>query len=304
MSQEQNPWSLYWSADRLHSCVAQATDQDQTVLNELWRSFAQSLDSGAKVLDLATGNGAVASAMLAVRSDLDIDAVDKASIDPTSYLSGQENLAAVRFHADTDLFEMPFELSTFDAITSQFGIEYAGFSEASSTVLSLLKPGGRFRYVVHHSQSDIIASSRVKVTELEQLTQVNGLLDTLIKVLRRETDFNELEQLGAAYLEQDIVRTEAVSGQVFLGIEKIASGLQLRPKESIELGVAMNLRVRSELSRLQQLLAAGRSEDEMLAWQQGLLSDAGISASFEPIVIDRQESLYLLGWLVSGQKPA
>lgn len=297
--QNTNAWSLYWSEDRLYSCVAKSSDEDQKTLNKLWQDFSQELEPNSRVLDLATGNGAVADALLSVNNSLQVDAVDKASIDPKKIVKNHGNLANVNFHADTDIFDLSFKPSTFDAITSQFGIEYAGLSEASVQVMPYLKVAGRFQFVVHHAQSGIILSSANKIIEFEQLTQQSGILETLIDVLGGKAEFAQLEGMGQNYLKQDLIRSEQISGQVFAGIERVINGFASKPKESLELAVAMDLRVRSELTRLVQLTAAGQNSDTMTSWLEKV-SAMGVEAAFSPLYFDPIKQDYLLGWLATG----
>ena len=142
-----NPWSLYWSEDKLYSCVAQSSEQDQAVLNTCWKEFAQSLKPDSHLLDLATGNGAVVDALLSANQSLQIDALDKASINPEQILTKHSDLKNVHFHSDTDVFETHFDSEKFDAITSQFGIEYAGLIKSSLHVMPYLKIAGRFQFI-------------------------------------------------------------------------------------------------------------------------------------------------------------
>ncbi|MFT4635889.1 MAG: hypothetical protein ACI854_001641 [Arenicella sp.] len=296
---DTNAWSLYWSQDRLHSCVAQSSDEDQKVLNSLWNDFSQKLEPNSRVLDLATGNGAVADALLSANSTLQVDAVDRASIDPKKFLSERGNLANVSFYADTDILDLPFDAASFNAITSQFGIEYAGLEAASEQVIPYLKIGGCFQWVIHHGMSGIILSSENKIIELQQLTQKAGILDTLLALLGGKAEFVELEALGKDYLKQDIIRSEQISGQVFEGIERIIDAFPRYPKESLDLAVAMDLRVRSELIRLNQLIAAGQTEDAMSSWAKKV-AILGLEATFSPLYLDPSKQDYLLAWLATG----
>jgi hypothetical protein len=294
-----NAWSLYWSQDRLHSCVAQSSDEDQKVLSQLWQDFSQKLEPNSRLLDLATGNGAVADALMSVNNDLQIEAIDKANIDPKTFLKEHANLADVNFHANTDIFNLPFEPATFNAITSQFGLEYAGLEEASEQVISYLKIGGRLQFVVHHAQSGIILSSKNKIIELQQLTLKSGILETLLGLLSGKAEFATLEALGEDYLKQDLIRSEQISGQVFEGIERIIEGFPRYPKESLELAVAMDIRVRSELTRLSQLIIAGQTPESMASWAEKA-STLGVEATFSPLYIDPNKPDYLIAWLATG----
>lgn len=305
MKKNESPsiaWSLYWSQDKLHSCVASGEDADQQVLELLWQDFAKSLGQDDRVLDLATGNGAVPTALLTSCPDLEIHAVDRAEIDPVKYLTNAGSLEAVTFYSETDIGDLPFEVESFAALTSQFGIEYAGLKQAGVAMMKLLQKGGKFQFIVHHKDSDIIQSSANKLLELEQLLRPEGLLDTLMKVMRGELDFSELELVGKAYLENDLVRTQAISGQIFLGINQLGQKLSDDHSGALDLAVAMNIRVRSEYQRLQEMADAAHDNDSMDEFVIELATMGVQADTLRPIFVDEERTDYLLGWLVVGTK--
>src|SRR5262249_14723851 len=53
-------WDQYWQDGRLASCGGQGGVNYQPVIAEGWRRFFGTLTDGAHVLDICTGNGAVA----------------------------------------------------------------------------------------------------------------------------------------------------------------------------------------------------------------------------------------------------
>lgn len=298
---EEIAWSLYWSQDRLHSCIASQEEEDQQVLNEEWARFARHLPGNARVLDLATGNGAVPKALLAARQDLQIDAVDRAKIDPLNFLSDIGALREVRFQGQTDILKLPFERETFDAISSQFGIEYAGLEKAGPLSGRLLKRGGKLLFFVHHADSELILSSRHKGVELEQLVGEQGLLSSLQAMLTGKLSFAGLEEHGARYLQGEFKRTQAISGQVFQGIEQIVSLLNNNEGQATQFAASMDLRVRSEHQRLCQMINAAQTEQSMSAFSV-LMAEVGISVDFAPLAIEQDQSSYLLCWKVQGTK--
>jgi len=300
---ENTAWSLYWSQDRLHSCVASDGDKDQEVLNQVWRDFAAKLAADSKVLDLATGNGAVPAALMLSRPDLLIDAVDHADIDPDQYLSGHDELKSVQFHGSVDINSMSFEGESFSALTSQFGIEYAGLSAATIAALEFLQAGGLISFVIHHSDSAIIKSSAKKIIEIEQLLKEGGLIETLMLVLRDATTFAELESVGQDYLQQDYLRTQQISGQVFAAIEEIGKLMTVDMPKALNLGATLRLRLESELQRLVQMADAAQSEADMTSYRSVLDSEGLEIEQIKPIYVDDSEAEYLLGWLVQASKP-
>lgn len=297
---ENLAWTLYWTEDRLQSCVA--ADGDQQALNSIWHEFAKKLDDGAKVLDLATGNGTVPVALLSTQDKLQIDAVDQAAIDPSQFVKGHAELDSVSFHSDTDINALPFAGDSFDALTSQFGIECAGLFGATKTALGVLKPNGRMSFLIYHADSAIINSSREKLREMEQLLKDGGLVETLLQVLRGTIEFSELESQGQTYLNADIVRTQAISGQVFTAIGEIASAMPGAMLRAINLGATLKLRLSSEYQRLRQMDNAAQSEVDMVEYRK-LLELNGIELSaMEVVFADQSGPKYLLAWLVQGQK--
>lgn len=302
-SDKEIAWSIYWSQDRLHSCVASRDADDQRVLDAEWARFASELPDYASVLDLATGNGAVPKALLASRSDLQIDAVDRAEIDPLHFLSDKGQLERVNFHPQTDILSMSFAEASFDAITSQFGIEYAGLDVAGPRIAVLLKPRGKMLFFVHHADSEIIQSSAHKKTELENLVGEQGLLNALQAMLTGNLSQPGLEQRGQDYLQGDFNRTEEISGQVFNGIEQVISLINSDYSQAMKLAASMDLRVRSEYQRLCQMIAAAQTQHSLSQFTEAMRV-AGISVGFEPLAIQQQQSSYLLCWKLKGSRIA
>lgn len=295
-------WSLYWAQDKLHSCIASDGAGDQEAVNNVWRSFCVNLSDQARVLDLATGNGAVPSALLGVNSTLRIDAVDAAQIQPMKYVSQARHLSQVAFHSGVNILDMPFQDASFDALTSQFGIEYAGIEAASNAALRVLKCGGHLGFLIHHVDSEILQGSRRKIAEMEQLLVSGGILETLLDMLRGECDFTTLERAGERYLRQaetsQIPRTASISGQVFDGINQIHQLLNKDPKKARELGLTLDLRVRAEHERLVQLTQAACSTDSMENYLEFLRNRNLNDVTHTLIKADSA----LIGWFVQATK--
>jgi ubiquinone/menaquinone biosynthesis C-methylase UbiE len=261
---------LYWSQDQLHSCISGQSAHGQETLNAVWAKFVEKLPDGAKVLDLATGNGAVPVALLETGKALSIDAVDRADIDPTRYLSEHPELAAVSFHSNLDILELPFGDHAYEALTSQFGIEYGGLEPATAAVQRLLAPAGWIGFLIHHEDSEILRSSARKLSELTTLLDEHGLISVLNAVLQGRAAYDQLESTGRRYLDMESIKTEAISGQVFAGINQISQLMETDSPQAVRLGATLNLRLKAEQHRLQQLTAAARSEEQFSAYLEQL----------------------------------
>ncbi len=156
-SSSSNPWSLYWQGGNADSCIANTGAEDRALVSAGWRMLAEALPAGAKVLDLATGNGAVPRDLLTANDALVITGVDLAEIAPDSLLASQPALARVTFQGGIDICRLPFAEESFDAFTSQFVLEYAPLDAALSEAARVLCQGGRLQLLMHHAGSAIVA---------------------------------------------------------------------------------------------------------------------------------------------------
>jgi len=149
-------WSDYWRSGRVEvmtvGTAEAATAYDAT---SLWRGFVQSLQDGARLLDLATGGGQVPRiASAAAREQgkaLEIIGVDYADLGPSAGASPD----GFTLMGGIALERLPFPAGHFDAATSQFGIEYADSRAALSELSRVLKPSGRALLLIHHTESAV-----------------------------------------------------------------------------------------------------------------------------------------------------
>lgn len=142
-------WSLFWQADNLQACVPAGADSG--VLEQHWQDFFTALPQPAEILDVGTGNGALA--LLAHRSHSGastVHAIDTAEIDPARFVvDASGDLAAIRFHAGVAMESMPFGNAVFDAVVGQYSLEYSNTALSVPALMRVLRPGGRFQFLLH-----------------------------------------------------------------------------------------------------------------------------------------------------------
>lgn len=172
-------WDRYWHFDRVASCfdAGGAEDYDDSVAGG-WRRFFAALPTGARILDLCCGNGAVAliaaDTANAADKSFEIVAVDQADIDPRAYVKRhREALAAIDFRPGTAAEALPFETGRFDAAVSQYGIEYSDMVRSLAEIGRVIAPGGRVRLVLHAADGVVSRDSRGVIAEAD------FLLDTI-----------------------------------------------------------------------------------------------------------------------------
>jgi SAM-dependent methyltransferase len=183
-------WSDYWRSGRGASCF-EGSDLEVR-LNRAWDEFVDAMPDGARVLDLATGNGTVAricAARARLRAiGLSIDAVDAAAIDPPRVVADPDGLFRdIRFHSGIRLEALPFSAAAFDGIVSQFGFEYADEERAAAEVVRCLAPGGRLRFLLHAREGAVARDSAIRLERLKRVMAENGPLE-LVRTLARAAE--------------------------------------------------------------------------------------------------------------------
>lgn len=137
-----------------------------------WASWFASLPSAASVLDLASGSGALLRRFLASNDDAQshchgVDVVP----DQPSWLDQltSSQRQRVSFTGGVSVSQLPFESAKFDAVISQFGIEYADLARALPEALRVLKPEGRLGLLMHHQESRPATLARAELGHAQWL---------------------------------------------------------------------------------------------------------------------------------------
>jgi SAM-dependent methyltransferase len=164
-------WNLYWHFDRIASCFdgAGATNYEPCIADG-WRAFFADLPADARILDLCTGNGA--AALIAAENNRagEIVAVDGADIDPPAFVTRHAELyAAIHFRGGVEVEALPLPAGHFDAVISQYGIEYSDLSRSLPEAVRVLAPAGRIRFVVHAADGIVAAGARAVIADADLL---------------------------------------------------------------------------------------------------------------------------------------
>ncbi|RAK01854.1 class I SAM-dependent methyltransferase [Aliidiomarina maris] len=163
-------WTTYWQSTPSLNSFAEGTSRDgyNGELKAFWDSEFAACNDSACILDLATGNGAIA--LLAAKYkqtqalQFKIFASDAADIKPleNAGLSMQDKklLSCVDFFPNTRNEALGFSNASFDLVVSQFGFEYGAPESSIIEIERVLKPGGRAVLLVHHVDSSIVQDSK------------------------------------------------------------------------------------------------------------------------------------------------
>lgn len=183
-------WSRYWASGALHSCGGSFDGNYGGPLAAFWHEAFAALPPGARVLDLACGNGPLAQLMLGTpgAAGLRYDGVDLAQVQP-AWASAWPQL---HFHPRTAAEALPFDDAAFHLVISQYGLEYAELGRALPELQRVRAPRSSVRLVMHHADSLPVQLAREEIGHLSWALSPQGLLaaaDAILEPLARaQTD--------------------------------------------------------------------------------------------------------------------
>ena len=153
-SQTTRAWDTYWKGAREAEAYSSGGVSHPLVASFWDDTLGESLGARdhTRVLDIATGSGAVVERLTQLSGDsqFDITCVDISGAAIGGVLSRFPEVGGVV----ADASSVPLDSSAYDLITSQFGIEYAGPS-AFDEAARLLAPGGSLILLMHIAESVI-----------------------------------------------------------------------------------------------------------------------------------------------------
>ena len=166
-------WTRYWQSGFQDTCFF----ADQTfAVDQFWHDLFTKLDHSSRIVDLATGNGSVAlkAAKFAreQKQDFEISGVDYASICPAKFSGVDADLlTSIQFISDTDIASLPFETSSTNCVTSQYGFEYAQMEEALAEATRILVAGGYAQFLIHAEGGAVYEASGARLRRAQFLLQ-------------------------------------------------------------------------------------------------------------------------------------
>lgn len=145
-------WSDFWAANAgapQGGCLPRRWAAIEAAQADAWRGFIAALPAGAKVLDLATGDGRVLGWMRAARGDLALTGIDLAPALPAPP-------AGTTTRGGIAMERLPFGDREFAAVVSQFGFEYGDVAKVAAEIARVLAPGGSVGLMVHRGDGPIL----------------------------------------------------------------------------------------------------------------------------------------------------
>jgi len=287
-------WETYWlEGNSGHGCVPDCSALSQ---KRLWQAFASKLKKGSRLLDVATGDGAVLQEILRARKDLKLIGVDSSPRLPPA--GGKFTLMP-----GVKMEKLPFSSHSFDAVCSQFGFEYSEMEVAADEVARVLKLGGHFQFLIHTRDGPILKQNLARRDAL-QWAATHGQFEKAAKFvqmrnlvsLAKPTKFQEvIEEAKRAY------PTQPVASEIFMAILQILmDGHSQQGPIALQQLSVLRTKVMHEIARLDALDKAAMDPKGVKVLVE-LLSKAGLG-SVQIHYVTETDMGQPLGWLMNGRR--
>jgi len=167
-SQTEKSWDTYWRGTGDVSAFSSG-GVSHPAIHSFWSDFFASLQTSSselRIIDLATGNGAVIEVALGT-SHIESSSITCVDISPAAI----ENVGR-RFPGISgivaDALKIPLEDSGFELATSQFGVEYAGI-DAIYEGARLLTSGGQLAMLLHIKNGSVYKECDDSLSAIQRL---------------------------------------------------------------------------------------------------------------------------------------
>ncbi|WP_334078795.1 class I SAM-dependent methyltransferase [Microbulbifer sp. M83] len=202
-------WDQFWRQGFITTFGGAMESNYIGELRQLWESLFATMKPGSQVLDLATGNGALACIAVETFRDKGIDArvvaADKAVI--PAQISAPRPILALRecvsFHSNMPCEQLAFADASFDLVTSQYGIEYSDWQYSLPEVYRVLKPGMSAHFVCHTTDSSLLENSRREIGIYKSALQQYQIFDAAMEFCK---NFSHSAPKQAADRSQELNR--------------------------------------------------------------------------------------------------
>lgn len=314
-------WSEYWKLGHLTSFGADFQGNYTGLLKVRWSNVFSCLPSEFNVLDVATGNGALPLLVQDYFSQSDIKGVvkgiDYADINTLPLADSHYNKnIRIELIGNTPAEKLPFRNGEFNAVISQFGIEYSNLELSLAEVERVLAPDGLFHGIMHHRESVIIKYNHklldfILREELDKVIERLNCLATDMGVVLDKQDLARIkscEKCEESRLEINGLLSklatcdeQSLRESEFLNYVNnfFKSGLYWDVDKKLEYLDFVGVQLRVYRTRLTELVAASMSAERISTLKENL-QQRNIK-KFEASEI-RDDNNNVLAWYVFFQK--
>lgn len=312
-------WEEYWRDAGGDGEILGGPRQRQT-LEAFWADILAAPDREPTGLSLEIACGAAPVARFAA-AQIGPDAIRTfvcADYAPSALFAARRALGPKARLVACDARDPPFQAGSFDAVYSQYGLEYAGNS-AFETSSRLLRPGGHFAAVVHYRDGAIESECRSNARLIDGALAA-GLLEAPRRALSasyavgtrggapRKDPSAEKALAGALSAVRGLVATapdtsaKTLVARYAADIARIAERrLAFAPKDALGWIDAVEGRLKAYAARMSAMVGAARSRDD-LEEIAAALSAAGLAdIDFAPLIFSAADAPG--AWRLKARRP-
>jgi len=320
---QDDSWNKYWEHGFLTSCRNAFTGNYEGAIKESWVSFFGALEPGSRVLDICTGNGAIAMIANEVSrlkaSELEIHAIDSAAIRPRETVTRDRRLLeGIHFRGRTAAESTGFEDAYFQAISGQYALEYTELESCAAEMARISASGARLQFIIHHHASIVMETSREEVRNVELLFGQTRFFEKAEAIIRKVGSTANATARRALASDRDAEKTredlnraaETISRAMDtsphpqllqMARQNVAEAYRLCISEGLSPALALlkesRQRISANAERLEDLMRAGRSEEDIEQIRAAFV-DQGFHV--DPPGVIHHERGPLMGWVLTG----
>lgn len=299
-----NEWSSYWGGDTAGAEVFVGQDgQAHPEIAAWWREIFIDLPSNLSIVDLACGSGSVFQ-HLPKDNELRLHGADISAEALRLVQQRIPEIDTTNCSADS----LPFQDGQFDMAVSQFGIEYAG-DDAFVEAVRVVASDGQLRLLCHFQDGFIDARNQAHLTQAQVIVNSGFIarskdliqaIDTRdeANIANETRDFQPAEQkLGEACR----ALPEGIHYHLYQGFRKLYEHRQRYLTQDILTWLDdMQLNVEQNITRLEHMCAAARSETEISALRERMLTAGCSNVAYKPFYISGHKAP--LAWAIQAEK--
>lgn len=223
-------WDEYWSNGNIHSLSNAFNGNYKGTIEKYWKDQFNELPANAKILDIGTGNGAVAfiAAEVSQQKQLNftIKAIDLAKIDPQgatkSHPELSKYLSQIEFQGQVSADQTPFEDHYFDLIVGQYALEYTPLSSTMKELKRILKPSGQLNFIMHHTDSVVMQTTRDELAQAQLIFEHSKLFELARSLITAMGETTTMEQLQSLRSDPTAENIRENLKQAFITLEQEA----------------------------------------------------------------------------------
>lgn len=171
-----NHWESFYRQGSIATGPSQINGNYDLELLQVWSDFFENCPTDACLLDIATGNGAVAIIANDISRQFDknftIHACDLALINPLRDVpNSSDRMAGINFHPGMSVENLTFPDKHFDAVSGQYALEYTDIAKSFSQLKRTLKTNGKAQFIIHNTNSVLVNKTMLLMDEAAFILQ-------------------------------------------------------------------------------------------------------------------------------------